>query len=269
MLKISRNALLLLACAATVPLAGCAHGRGSSKSDTQYVARDVSTLYSTAKRTMDSGDYETAAKLFDEVERQHPYSVWARRAQLMSAFNYYLSNKYSDAINSARRFVTIHPGNAEAPYAQYLIAMSYYQQIPDVNRDQSTTASAQQAFSELIRRYPESRYAADARLKLDLITDHLAGKAMEVGRFYQRSGQWLAATYRFREVVDKYQTSSHTPEALERLVECYLALGIPDEARKAGAVLGANYNGSYWYKQSLKLLNEEQRHIAPRTASRK
>jgi outer membrane protein assembly factor BamD len=269
MLKISRNALLLLACAATVPLAGCAHGRGSSKSDTQYVARDVSTLYSTAKRTMDSGDYETAAKLFDEVERQHPYSVWARRAQLMSAFNYYLSNKYSDAINSARRFVTIHPGNAEAPYAQYLIAMSYYQQIPDVNRDQSTTASAQQAFSELIRRYPESRYAADARLKLDLITDHLAGKEMEVGRFYQRSGQWLAATYRFREVVDKYQTSSHTPEALERLVECYLALGIPDEARKAGAVLGANYNGSYWYKQSLKLLNEEQRHIAPRTASRK
>ena len=268
MLKISRNALLLVACAAVVPLAGCAHGRGS-KSDTAYVARDVSTLYTTAKRTMDNGDYETAAKLFDEVERQHPYSVWARRAQLMSAFNYYLSNKYSDAINSARRFVTTHPGNAEAPYAQYLIAMSYYQQIPDVNRDQSTTASAQQAFSELIRRYPESRYAADARLKLDLITDHLAGKEMEVGRFYQRSGQWLAATYRFRDVVDKYETSSHTPEALERLVECYLALGIPDEAHKAAAVLGANYNGSYWYKQSLKLLNEEQRHIAPRTASRK
>ena len=268
MLKISRNALLLVACAAVVPLAGCAHGRGS-KSDTAHVARDVSTLYTTAKRTMDNGDYETAAKLFDEVERQHPYSVWARRAQLMSAFNYYLSTKYTDAINSARRFVTIHPGNAEAPYAQYLIAMSYYQQIPDVNRDQSTTASAQQAFSELIRRYPESRYAADARLKLDLITDHLAGKEMEVGRFYQRSGQWLAATYRFRDVVDKYETSSHTPEALERLVECYLALGIPDEAHKAAAVLGANYNGSYWYKQSLKLLNEEQRHIAPRTASRK
>ena len=268
MLKISRNALLLVACAAVVPLAGCAHGRGS-KSDTAYVARDVSTLYTTAKRTMDNGDYETAAKLFDEVERQHPYSVWARRAQLMSAFNYYLSTKYTDAINSARRFVTIHPGNAEAPYAQYLIAMSYYQQIPDVNRDQSTTASAQQAFSELIRRYPESRYAADARLKLDRITDHLAGKEMEVGRFYQRSGQWLAATYRFRDVVDKYETSSHTPEALERLVECYLALGIPDEAHKAAAVLGANYNGSYWYKQSLKLLNEEQRHIAPRTASRK
>jgi outer membrane protein assembly factor BamD len=268
MLKISRSPLLLFACAAAIPLAGCAHGKGS-KADTAYVARDVSTLYSAAKRTMDQGDYEQAGKLFDEVERQHPYSVWARRAQLMSAFNYYLATKYTDAINSARRFVTIHPGNAEAPYAQYLIAMSYYQQIPDVNRDQSTTQSASEAFGELIRRYPESRYAADARLKLDLITDHLAGKEMEVGRFYQRSGQWLAATYRFRNVVDTYQTSSHTPEALERLVECYLALGIPEEARKSAAVLGANYNGSYWYKQSLKLLNEEQRHIQPRTASRK
>ena len=263
MLKISRNALLLVACAAVVPLAGCAHGRGS-KSDTAYVARDVSTLYTTAKRTMDNGDYETAAKLFDEVERQHPYSVWARRAQLMSAFNYYLSTKYTDAINSARRFVTIHPGNAEAPYAQYLIAMSYYQQIPDVNRDQSTTASAQQAFSELIRRYPESRYAADARLKLDLITDHLAGKEMEVGRFYQRSGQWLAATYRFRDVVDKYETSSHTPEALERLVETYLNLGLPDEAHKAAAVLGRNYPGSKWYKRSYELI---QRHVPQAVAA--
>jgi outer membrane protein assembly factor BamD len=216
---------------------------------------------------MDQGDYEQAAKLFDEVERQHPYSVWARRAQLMSAFNYYLAQKYQDAINSARRFVTIHPGNAEAPYAQYLIAMSYYQQIPEVFRDQTTTQSAADAFGELIRRYPDTRYAADARLKLDLINDHLAGKEMEVGRFYERSGQWLAASYRFRNVIDNYQTSSHTPEALERLVEVNLALGIPDEARKNAAVLGANYPGSYWYKQSLRLLNQEQRRV--RTASRK
>jgi outer membrane protein assembly factor BamD len=268
MLKISRSALLLLACAVAVPLAGCAHG-SKGKGDTAYVARDVSTLYSAARQSMDARDYEQAAKMFDEVERQHPYSVWARRAQLMSAFNYYLAEKYTEAINSARRFVTIHPGNAEAPYAQYLIAMSYYQQIPDVNRDQTTTQSASDAFGELIRRYPESRYAADARLKLDLITDHLAGKEMEVGRFYQRSGQWLAATYRFRDVVDKYQTSSHAPEALERLVECYLALGIPQEAQKSAAVLGANYPESYWYKQSLKLMNAEQRHVQPRTASRK
>src|SRR3954447_26940853 len=201
MLRLSRSALLLLACAAAIPLAGCATGRGG-KGDTSYVARDVSSLYSAAKKTMDSGDYEQAAKLFDEVERQHPYSVWARRAQLMSAFNYYLGRKYTDAINSAQRFVTIHPGNSEAPYAQYLIGMSYYQQIDDVTRDQTTTTQASDAFGELIRRYPDTRYAADARIKLDLIKDHLAGKEMEVGRFYQRSGQWLAATYRFRSVVD-------------------------------------------------------------------
>ena len=218
MLKLSRHAALLLAAAATLPLVGCAHGK--NKSDTAYVARDVSSLYTAAKRSMDSGDYEQAAKLFDEVERQHPYSVWARRAQLMSAFNYYLSRKYTDAINSAQRFVTIHPGNAEAPYAQYLIAMSYYQQIDDVNRDQTNTLQASNAFNDLIRRYPDTRYAADARIKLDLIKDHLAGKEMEIGRFYQRSGQWLAATYRFRTVIDQYQTTSGTPEALERLVEC-------------------------------------------------
>jgi outer membrane protein assembly factor BamD len=147
--------------------------------------------------------------------------------------------------------------------------MSYYQQIPDVTRDQSVTQQASEAFNELVRRYPESRYAADARLKLDLITDHLAGKEMEIGRFYERSGQWLAATYRFRSVVDQYQTTSHAPEALERLVECYLALGIPDEAWRSAAVLGRNYAGSYWYRQSLRLLHDEQRHAGTWTASQK
>jgi outer membrane protein assembly factor BamD len=255
MLKFSRAALLL-ACACAVPLAGCATGK--SKSDTAYVARDVSSLYGAAQRSMDSGNYEQAAKLFDEVERQHPYSVWARHAQVMSAFNYYLAQKYNDAISSGQRFLTIHPGSDEAPYAQYIVAMSYYEQIADVTRDQSISQQAADAFSELIRRYPESRYASDARLKLDLLRDHIAGKDMEVGRFYQRSGQWLAATYRFRNVVDNFQTSSHTPEALERLVECYLTLGIPDEAWKAGAVLGRNYPGTYWYRQSLRLLEKER-----------
>ena len=262
MLKLSRSAALLLACVAAVPLAGCAHTKAK---DTAYVARDVNTLYAAAKRTMDQGEYEQAAKLFDEVERQHPYSVWARRAQLMSAFNYYLAEKYTDAISSARRFVTIHPGNAEAPYAQYLIAMSYYQQIPDVTRDQSATLSASEAFGELIRRYPDTRYAADARLKLDLINDQLAGKEMEIGRYYQRAGQWLAATYHFRNVVEQYQTTSHTPEALERLVECNLALGLPDEAHKNGAVLGANFPDTFWYRQSLRLLGKEQQHIGTRS----
>ena len=269
MLKVSRPALLLLACAGAVPLAGCSTLGGGKKGDTAYVARDVSSLYGAAQRSMQQGDYNQAAKLFDEVERQHPYSVWARHAQIMSAFNYYLANKYNDSISSAQRFLTIHPGSEEAPYAQYLLAMGYYQQMSDVTRDQTVTQQASQAFNELVRRYPDSRYAADARIKLDLILDHLAGKEMEVGRFYQRSGQWLAATYRFRTVVDQYQTTSNAPEALERLVECYLALGVPDEAHKAAAVLGANYNGSYWYKQSLKLMDQEQRHIQPRTASRK
>ena len=259
MLKSTRTIVLLLACAATLPLAGCARNR--AKSDTAYVARDVSSLYGAAKRTMDSGDYERAAKLFDEVERQHPYSIWARRAQIMSAFNYYLAQKYTESISSAQRFLTIHPGNAEAPYAHYLVAMSYYQQIADVTRDQAVTQQASDAFGELIRRYPESRYAADARLKLDLINDHLAGKEMEVGRFYQRSGNWLAASLRFREVVDKYQTTSHTPEALERLVESYLALGTPAEAYKTAAVLGKNYPQNFWYRQSLRLLLDyEKRH---------
>ena len=268
MLKLSRPVTLLVAAAAVLPLTACAHG-GKKGADTAYVARDVSSLYTAAKRSMDSGDYDQAAKLFDEVERQHPYSVWARRAQLMSAFNYYLARKYTESISSAQRFMTIHPGNADAPYAQYLIGMSYYQQIDDVTRDQTTTQQASDAFGELIRRYPDTRYAADARVKLDLIKDHLAGKEMEVGRFYQRSGQWLAATYRFRTVVDQYQTTTHTPEALERLVETYLALGVPEEAQKAGAVLGRNYPESYWYKQSLKLLGRENRQTQRRTASRK
>src|SRR3954453_15031590 len=172
MLKVSRSVTLLSAAAAVFSLAACAHG--GKKPDTAYVARDVSSLYTAAKRSMDSGDYEQAAKVFDEVERQHPYSAWARRAQLMSAFNYYLARKYPDAINSAQRFVTIHPGNADAPYAEYLIGMSYYQQIDEVTRDQSTTQQAPDSFGELIRRYPDSRYASDARLKLDLIKDHLA-----------------------------------------------------------------------------------------------
>jgi outer membrane protein assembly factor BamD len=262
MLKVSRLPALLLACASAVTLAGCAHGGG--KGDTNYVARDVSSLYGAAQRTMNSGDYENAAKLFDEVERQHPYSTWARHAQVMSAFNYYLAKKYNDAISSAQRFLTIHPGSDEAPYAQYIVAMSYYQQIADITRDQTVTQQASDAFGELIRRYPESRYASDARLKLDLIKDHLAGKDMEVGRYYQRAGQWLAATYRFRNVVDNFQTSSHAPEALERLVECYLALGIPDEAWKASAVLGKNYPETYWYRQSLRLLRDEQGHTRGR-----
>jgi len=256
MVNKTRIAALMLLPVILLPVAGCA--RNKVKGDTAYVARDVNTLYSLAKDRLDKGNYDAAAKLFDEVERQHPYSVWARRAQLMSAFSYYMAQKYPDAVSSAQRFLTIHPGNKDAPYANYLIAMSYYQQIEDVTRDQKITQQASDSFNELIRRYPQSRYASDARLKLDLINDHLAGKEMEIGRFYERSGNWLAATTRFRTVIDKYQTTSHTPEALERLVECYLNLGLPQEAQRSAAVLGANYPGSEWYKRSYDLI---QRHV--------
>ena len=250
--KLTRTAALLVACALVLPAAGCARNRSSG--DTAYVARDVNTLYTLAKRELDRGNYEDAAKLFDEVERQHPYSAWARRAQLMSAFSYYVAKKYTEAVSSAQRFLTIHPGNEDAPYAHYLIAMSYYEQIQDVTRDQRITQQAADAFGELIRRYPDTRYATDARLKIDLINDHLAGKEMEIGRYYQRSGNWIAAATRFRAVVEKYHTTAHAPEALHRLVETYLALGIPAEAQKTAAVLGHNYPGSEWYHRSYRLI---------------
>ena len=263
MSTLTRFAAPLVLAALVLPAAGCS--RNKSVGDTEYVASDVNTLYSLAKSRLDTRNYVLAARLFDEVERQHPYSVWARRAQLMSAFSYYMAQQYPDAVSSAQRFLTIHPGNKDAPYAHYLIAMSHYQQIEDVNRDQKITQQAADAFGELIRRYPQSRYAADARLKLDLINDHLAGKEMEVGRFYQRQGNWLAATIRFRTVVDKYQTTTHTPEALQRLVESYLALGIPAEAQKAAAVLGANYPGSKWYERSYRLIQRHAPAAAPQS----
>ncbi len=212
----------------------------------------------TARRVIGSiaGSSRPRRSCSTRVERQHPYSIWARRAQLMSAFSYYLAREYSSSIESAQRFMSIHPGNKDAPYALYLIAMDYYEQIQDVTRDQKITQQALDAMGELIRRYPDSRYAADARLKVDLIRDHLAGKEMEIGRFYERRSEWLAASIRFRQVVETYDTTSHVAEALMRLTECYLALGVPDEAKKAAAVLGANYPGSEWYDRAYKLVRK-------------
>ncbi len=252
-------ALAALTALALPALAGCASlgGGGRGKAiDTNYVARDVNTLYSAAKDRLDRGRYREAAALFDEVERQHPYSPWARRAQLMSAFSYYLARNYNESISSAQRFLAIHPGNKDAAYAYYLIGLNYYEQMSDVTRDQKVTQSALQALGEVARRYPNTDYAADARLKIDLVNDHLAGKEMEIGRFYERSGKWLAASLRFREVVDKYQTTTHTPEALYRLTETYLALGVPAEAKKSAAVLGANYPGSKWYNRAYDLMQK-------------
>ncbi|MCW2337296.1 outer membrane protein assembly factor BamD [Sphingobium sp. B2D3A] len=235
-------------------LAGCA--RSSNRVDTRYVARDVSTLYLAGQQRLDNGRFAEAAVLFDEVERQHPYSPWARRAQLMSSFSYYAARNYRQSIQSAQRFLSIHPGNRDAAYAYYLIALCYYEQISDVTRDQKLTLQARDALNELVRRYPDSRYASDARLKLDLVNDHLAGKEMEVGRFYQRRREWIAAAMRFRQVVDNYQQTSHTAEALHRLVESYLALGMPEEAKRAAAVLQTNYPDSDWYQRSYRLMTQ-------------
>jgi outer membrane protein assembly factor BamD len=247
---------LFVILAAGAALTACGGGN-KVKSDTRYIARDVDTLYNLGKTALDRRQYTQAAALFDEVERQHPYSIWARRAQLMSAFSYYLARDYPKSTESAQRFLSIHPGNKDAAYAYYLISVDYYEQIEDVSRDQKITLQALNAMGELIRRYPDSPYAADAKLKVDLINDHLAGKEMEIGRFYQRRTDWLASVIRFRNVIDNYQTSSHVPEALMRLVESYLALGVPEQARRTAAVLGANYPGTEWYQHAYELVQDK------------
>jgi len=249
MIKLAVSAVL----AATV--SACSSG-GDKTADTSYVARDVATLYNAAKDRLDGNNPKVAAALFDEVERQHPYSPWSRRAQLMSAFSYYMARDYNKSIQSSRRFLSIHPGNKDAPYAFYLVALSYYEQISDVTRDQKITEQALSSLGEIVRRYPDSKYAKDAQLKMDLVNDHLAGKEMEIGRFYQGRGKWLAATIRFRTVVEKYETTTHAAEALMRLTESYLSLGIPEEAKKTAAVLGANYPGSKWYERAYELIGK-------------
>jgi len=249
-----RKPAILLTIALALSLGACAGKK--TKLDKSYVARDVDTLYTLAKEKLDAHEYKLAGALFDEVERQHPYSVWARRAELMSAFSYYLAREYTESTNAAQRFLSIHPGNRDAAYAYYMIATNYYEQIADVTRDQRITQQALDALGEVIRRFPDSTYAADAKLKVDLVRDHLGGKEMEIGRFYQKRGQWLAATIRFRTVIDKYDSTSHVPEALERLTECYLSLGIPEEAQKSAAVLGHNYPGNIWYQRAYALMQK-------------
>jgi len=233
-------------------LAAC----GSDDKD-KYVERPVDELYNTAMDQLQTGNPGAAAKAFDEVERQHPYSVWARKAQLMGAYAYYQTNKYDDAIHAAKRFLELHPGNKDAAYAHYLIAISYYEQIADIGRDQRITQHALNSLQEVVDRYPGGEYARDARLKIDLALDHLAGKEMEIGRYYLGRSQHAAAINRFRTVIEKYQTTTHVPEALHRLTEAYLALGVSGEAQTAAAVLGHNFPGSPWYRDSYVLLTGE------------
>lgn len=246
----SRPQLLVLLVLA-LGLAGC---DTFGAKEVKYVERPVDVIYNTALSELERGRYFQAAEQFDEVERQHPYSVWARRSMLMAAYCYYQMNEYDKAILSAQRFIALHPGNRDVAYGYYLIGVSYYEQISDVGRDQKITGDALRALSEIVRRFPATDYARDARLKIDLTRDHLAGKEMEIGRYYMKQGEVLAALNRFRTVIESFQTTTHAPEALHRLTECYLALGIIDEAQAAAAVLGHNYPGTDWYQDSYALL---------------
>ena len=219
----------------------------SGKDKVAYVERQADDLYNSAMHLLEANNYEKAAGLFDEVERQHPYSVWATKGQLMAAYSLYQNNKYDEAIVALDRFVQLHPSNKDTPYALYLKALSYYEQISDVARDKKMTELAMKTLNELTTRYPGSKYARDAKIKIVLTHSHLAGKEMWVGRYYLNQGNYLAAINRFKSVIDKYQTTTHVPEALHRLTEAYLAIGVEEEARKTAAVLGHNYPGSAWY----------------------
>ena len=239
---------------AAAGLAGC--GSSGKKEKFAYVERPVETLYANATRELERRRYDRAVALFEEVERQHPYSAWARRAMLMKAFSYYQSNDYDEALTALDQFIALHPGNKDAAYAYYLKAICHYERIRDVGRDQEFTDNAVAALTDVVRRYPDTEYARDARLKLDLTYDHLAGKEMYVGRYYLKENKHIAAINRFKTVITKYQTTNHAPEALHRLTEAYLELGILDEARRAAAVLGHNYPGSRWYQDSYRLFNK-------------
>lgn len=239
--------------AVTFILAACSST--GKKEKFAYVEQPVEQLYAEATTRLEKKRYEEAIAFFEEVERQHPYSAWARRAMLMKAFAYYQGNDYEEAIQSVDQFVALHPGNKDASYAFYLKAISFYEQIRDVGRDQDFTDNAVAALTNVVRRYPGTEYARDARLKLDLTFDHLAGKEMYVGRFYLKQNKHIAAINRFKHVINNYQTTTHVPEALHRLVEAYLEVGVQDEARAAAAILGHNYPGTRWYEDTYSLLD--------------
>src|SRR5712671_5642093 len=223
-------------------------GSGSSSDDdANYVEQPVEQLYNRALDALGQQEYKVAAKGFEEVDRQHPFSVWATKAEIMAAFAYYQSNKYDEAIIALDRFIQLHPGHKDIPYAYYLKALCYYEQISDVGRDQRITQQALDNLSEVVKRFPDSPYARDARLKVELAIDHLAGKEMDIGRYYQKQGIYIAAINRYRTVIERYQSTTHVPEALNRLVESYTALGVKSEALSAASVLGYNFPGSDWY----------------------
>ena len=254
----SRVALAVATVATLV--AGCARdgdrrGLFASRSNEVPIEQlDAQTIYQRAEFELEAGAFDDAADLFAEVERLHPYSEWARRAMVMQAYAHHEDGAYEEARVAAQRFLDFYPADEDAAWAQYLLALSYYDQIDQVGRDQGLTFQALMALREVIERYPESEYASSARLQFDLAFDQLAAKEMEIGRYYLRRGHYMAAVNRFRVVVEEFQTTSHTAEALHRLVEAYMALGLSDEAQTAGAILGHNFRASPFYDDSFRLL---------------
>jgi outer membrane protein assembly factor BamD len=250
----SARIAIILVLAAALAVSGCSVFGKKKKPALAYEERPVELLYNAGATRLDQHQWSDAVDYFKEVERQHPYSEWARRSILMTAYAHYQANDYAEAIADADQFISLYPGNPSAAYAYYLKAICYFEQIVDVGRDQAATSEAGEALREVAKRFPYSEYAADARLKIDMVADQLAGKEMTIGRFYLRSGDPIGAIGRFRTVVDKYQTTSHTPEALYRLVEAYLTLGLVGEAKRNAAVLGYNYPGDPWYADAYKLM---------------
>ena len=238
-------------CLLSVFLVAC----GDKKSDIGET-RPPNVLYAEADGQMQEKLYKTAAEKFQQIEQLYPYSPEATRAQLMAGYAFYRDGKYDDAEIALERFVKLHPAHKDVPYAYYLRAICYYEQITDIARDQKITEEALAALREVAQRFPETSYARDAKIKIDLTQDHLAGKQLEIGRFYQKRQDYVAAINRFRDVVERYQTTSQVPEALHRLVETYLMLGITAEAQKYASVLGHNYPDSAWYKRSFALLGK-------------
>lgn len=246
-------------------LSSCGAGSWFGSKEPPIEDLSAQEIFARGESEMESRDYKKAAETFDEVERLYPFSQLAKRAMIMSAFASYEGGDMPSARAAANRYLDLYPSDVDAPYAQYLVALTWYDHIADVRRDQATTRNALRELNELVRRYPDSDYARDAALKIDLTNDHLAGKEMTVGRYYLKGGHYTAAINRFREVIEKYQNTSHTPEALHRLVESYLALGLDQEAQVVAAVLGENFVGSDWYARSYGLLTD--RHLLPASRS--
>jgi outer membrane protein assembly factor BamD len=242
---------------ASLALAGCSSNSKLNRGEVELEAYTAEQIFGRGEFELERNKPADAAKYFSEIERLYPYSDWAKRALIMQAYSYHGAQEYENSRSAAQRYIDFYPTSDDAAYAQYILALSYYDQVDDVGRDQGLTFQALQALRTVIERYPDSEYARSAILKFDLAFDHLAGKEMEVGRYYLRRDHYAASINRFRVVVEDFQTTSHTPEALHRLVEAYLSLGLTAEAQTAGAILGHNFQSSEWYERSYKLLTSK------------